>query len=429
VNPARPAPARRATRREFIRISAALAGGLVTAAALEPVAAGPGDSSPVAGGGGGQGDPSDVGSLYPFIRSQATDGLPALSYLNPRFRSLPRWRRAARRRLLELLHYDPPPVDPRPMMIERVDAGDHYREHIEFQTTPELRVPAHVLAPKGLKGRAPAIVALHDHGGFYLWGREKLLDLPGEHPALTDFKRQYYAGRSIATDLVRQGYVVLVIDMFYWGERRMLLDSDAADWRERPPTISRERISQFNSRAGESEQLVGRSIYTAGFTWPGVIFHDDMRAVDYLLTRPEVDPGRIGCVGLSVGGFRSCHLAALDDRVKAAVVVGWMTSFPWQLRRHIRWTIGHTMLVPGLYREMDYPDVASLAAPKPLLVINGRKDRLFHPDGVEAAFDRLRRCYAKAGAPERCQTRWYDTPHEFNTEMQAEAWAFLKSHV
>ena len=87
------------------------------------------------------------------------------------------------------------------------------------------------------------------------------------------------------------------------------------------------------------------------------------------------------------------------------------------------------MLVPGLYHDLDYPDVASLAAPKPLLVINGRKDRLFHPGGVEAAFDRLRRCYAKAGAPERCQTRWYDTPHEFNDAMQAEAWAFLKSHV
>jgi dienelactone hydrolase len=222
---------------------------------------------------------------------------------------------------------------------------------------------------------------------------------------------------------------VIVIDMFYWGERRMMLDDDPPDWRDRPPSVSRERIAAFNKRAGESEQLVGRSIYTAGFTWPGVIFQDDIRTVDYLLTRPEVDPKRIGCVGLSVGGFRSCHLAALDDRVRAAVVVGWMTSFPWQLRRQVRWTIGHTMLVPGLYQEMDYPDVASLAAPKPILVINGRKDTLFHPEGVQAAFDKLHSCYEKAGAPDHCQTRWYDTPHEFNAEMQAEAWAFLKAHL
>ena len=67
-----------------------------------------------------------------------------------------------------------------------------------------------------------------------------------------------------------------------------------------------------------------------------------------------MDKKRLGCVGLSVGGFRSCHLAALDDRIKAAVVVGWMTSFPTQLKRHIVYSIGHTMLAPGLYRSLDH---------------------------------------------------------------------------
>ena len=278
--PARSAPVRRniapAARRFSVRTSVAIAAGhwlpgsVARASAITRASA---NVSPVpsslSAGGDGDAEPSDVGSLYPFIRSQATDGMPPLSYLNPRFRSLPRWRRAARGRLLELLHYNPPGVEPHPTLIERTDAGDHFREHLEFQTTPELRVPAHVLVPKGLKGRAPAIVALHDHGGFYFWGREKLLDLPGEHPVLTDFKRQYYAGRSIATELARQGYVVIVIDMFYWGERRMLLADDAADWRERPPTISRERIAAFNSRAGESEQSRGplhfhRRLHLAG---------------------------------------------------------------------------------------------------------------------------------------------------------------------
>jgi dienelactone hydrolase len=109
-----------------------------------------------------------------------------------------------------------------------------------------------------------------------------------------------------------------------------------AVWRDRPATIESGRVAEFNRRAGASEPLVGRTIYSAGFTWSGVMFTDDVRTVDYLITRPEVDPDRIGCVGLSVGGLRSCHLAALDDRIKAAVVVGWLASYPAQLNADYR---------------------------------------------------------------------------------------------
>jgi len=369
---------------------------------------------------------SDVGSLYPFIQKQADRNLPSLSYLNARNRDLAAWKRRARGRLLELLHYSPPPCDPAPERIAVIEREGYRQKELRISTTPDIRVPLSLLIPTGLTRRAPGIVALHDHGGFYLWGREKLIESDDEHPVLRDFKRQYYGGRSIASALARQGYVVAVIDMFYWGERRLILDGDGEDWKTRPRSITPARIAAFNQRAGESEQLVARTIYAAGFTWPGVMFWDDVRTVDYLLTRPEVDPDRIGCVGLSVGGLRSAHLAALHDRIKAAVVVGWMTSFPRQLKKHVRWTIGHTKLVPGLYRHMDYPDVAALAMPAALLVINGSRDALFHPDGVRASFERLSACYAKAGIPERLRTRLYDTPHEFNPEMQAEAWEWLR---
>ena len=372
---------------------------------------------------------SDVGSLFPFIQAQATGKEPRLSFLRHEFRSLPAWKRRARGRLLDLLHYAPAKCDPRPERLERIERGDYIEERITFNTTPDVRVPATVLIPRNVPLPAPAIVALHDHGGFYLWGREKLVETPGEHPVLTAFKKQYYGGRSIASDLARRGYVVIVIDMFYWGERRMLLDDDAADWRTRPASLTADRSEAFNRRAGQNEDLTGRTIAAAGFTWPGVMFWDDIRTVDYLLTRPEVDPARIACVGLSVGGLRSCHLAALDDRIKAAVVVGWMTSFPAQLRHHIRYTIGPTMLVPGLYRDLDYPDVASLAMPTPLLVINGSKDTLFDPAGVRAAFEKLTICYRKAGIPDRLRVRLYDTPHEFNAEMQAEAWDWLQQRL
>jgi dienelactone hydrolase len=406
------------TRRRFLHQT--VAGAVTTMAGLPAATAA--DAPPPAEPG------SDIGSLYPFVRSQAPSGEFPLSFLRPEFTDLAAWKRQARGKLLELLHYAPAPTDPRAETVERVDRGDYVQEKVYFNTTPAIRVPAFVLLPRNARGRAPGIVALHDHGGFYFWGKEKLLELGGEHPVLTDFKRQYYGGRSIASDLARAGYVVVVIDMFYWGERRMLLADDPADWRDRPPGITPERIAAFNRRSGD-EQLLARTIFAAGFTWAGVMYWDDIRTVDYLASRPEVDPARIGCVGLSIGGLRTIHLAALDDRIKAAAAVGWMTSFPPQLERKIRNTIGFTKLVPGLYRYLDYPDVATLAMPTPLLVINGSKDALFEPSGVHASFEKLAACYRKAGVPDHVRTSLYDTPHEFNREMQAEAWSWLARHL
>jgi len=290
-------------------------------------------------------------------------------------------------------------------------------------------VPAYVLIPKNVKLPAPGIVALHDHGGFYLWGKEKLVETEDEHPVLGNFKRELYEGKSIAAELARQGYVVIVIDMFYWGERRMILDDDSIAFRERPKTLTNEEIAAFNRRSSQSEQLVARSLMAAGITWPGILLWDDLRTVDYLASRPEVDKKRLGCVGLSVGGYRSFLLAALDERIKAAVDVGWMTSFATQLRRQVIHSIGFTFHIIGLYRYLDMPDLAALIAPRSVLVINGSKDGLFAPDGVRAAFEKIGRCYAKAQASERQKCSMYDAPHEFNLKMQEEAWAWLKRWV
>ena len=373
-----------------------------------------------------QAQAQDVGNHYPFIESLAV-AKPSLSWLEPRFTNLAAWKREARARYLDLLHYAPAKVDPRAEVLFKKDRGEYTLESIVFSTTPVLRVPAFVLAPRNVqRKRLPAIVALHDHGGFYMWGKEKLVHVEGEHEVLTRFKETYYAGRNIAEDLARSGYVVIVIDMHYWGDRRMILSDDAVDWRDRPATLTADRIQKFNQRSGAGEQLMSRTIQTAGATWPGIMLWDDIRTVDYLLTRPDVDPKRIGCVGLSVGGLRACYLTAADARVKAGVIGCWMTSFPAQLKHKINNTIGHTKIIPGLYRYLDYPDLASLAMPSALLVLNGGKDALFEPAGVQAAYDKLKACYRKAGIAERIQCSLYpDAPHEFNAAMQAEAWKFL----
>jgi dienelactone hydrolase len=170
---------------------------------------------------------------------------------------------------------------------------------------------------------------------------------------------------------------------------------------------------------------VARSLLAAGITWPGVMLWDDLRSLDYLAARPEVDPRRLASVGLSVGGYRSFVLAALDPRIKAAIDVGWMSSFGTHIRRHVINSIGLTFHIPGLYRYLDLPDLAALVAPRSLLVINGSRDQLFPPEGVRAAFEKIERCFSKAGAPNRQQCRLYDAPHQFNVEMQTHAWEWL----
>ena len=372
---------------------------------------------------------SHIGNLYPFVKGQADRSTLELSFLRPEFKSLEKWQPAARNRILEHLFYAPPPVAPQPQVIRRTDKGAYVEEYLTFQTTPDLRVPAYVLVPAKAKLPAPGVVVLHSHDGVYLWGKEKVVATDGEHPYLTAFKGRSYGGRSIAVELVNQGYVVVSIDAFYWGERRMLLDDDPAAYRERPQSMTDKEIQAFNQRASQNESLIARSLFTAGITWPGVLLWDDIRTLDYLASRPEVDPRRLACVGLSLGGYRSFLLAALDNRIKAAVDVGWMTSFATQIKQHVMNTVGLSFHVNGLYRYMDLPDMAALIAPRAVLVINGSRDRLFALDGVKAAFEKIARCYDKAGAPERQRTRLYDAPHEFNLEMQAEAWDWLRRWV
>ena len=374
-------------------------------------------------------DEPHIGSLYPFVQKQADSAPQALSFLRPEFRSLPAWQKRARARVFERLMYSPAPHVPTAEVVRKTEHPDYVREDLLLQTTPDLRVPAFVLVPKKAKLPAPGVVALHDHGGFYLWGRDKIFAAEGEHPVLTAFRARYYSGRSIAAELARQGYVVVAIDMFYWGERRLLYAADPTAIRDRTLALTQADIDAFNRRCSQNEQLVARSLYTAGISWPGVMLWDDLRTLDYLARRPEVDPKRLACVGLSVGGYRSFMLAALEPRIKAAVAVGWMTSFPKQVRRHVISTVGLTFHIAGLLHDLDLPDLAALAAPRALMVINGSRDGLFHPDGVKAAFAKIEACYEKAKASDRQACKMYDAPHEFNADMQGAAWEWLKRWV
>ena len=361
---------------------------------------------------------SALGNLYPFIKRQQEKTRQGLAFLHRRSKDLEAWKAEGRAKIFELMSYRPEAVNPKPRVLDRIDRGDYIREQLTFWTTPDVEVPAYFFIPKRAKFPVPAVVALHDHGGFYYWGKEKLVETDGEHPMLAAYRKEYYDGASFPAMLAQRGYAVIVIDMFYHGERRLILDEDLENHtNDRSKVEPEEIIRKINQRAGSSEAVVLRNILYSGFTWGGVQAWDDIRTVDYLQTRPEVDSNRIACAGLSLGGWRTVFLAGLDPRIKSACVVGWMTSFLYLIPHHEIYTVPSAM-IPGLLEYLDYPDIATLAMPCPLLVVHGQQDTLFPPEGAKAAMDTLRQSYQAIGQPQRFNALIFEGPHKFPLAAQ-----------
>lgn len=370
---------------------------------------------------------ADSASLFPAIEAIAGADEFSHSFLNPRFRSTAQYRREGLNVLRDALSYRPPAVAPRAEVIDRADLGGFIREKVLFSTTPHFRIPAYVHIPKNRKGPLPAIVDLHSHGGMFIYGKEKVIDFGQNHPSLVEYHQQNYEGRPTATELVRRGYVVITIDAFPFGERRVMFDEDLKYGWERSK-YSVEDLKYLNGKCRTRESTIVKSLAYAGVTWPGIVAWDDMRTVDYLASRPEVDPKRIGCVGVSLGGYRSLLLSGLDERIAAACVVGFMSSVRPMIRRHMD-THSFVHFIPGVHAKLDLPDVVALRAPLPLLVQQCRRDGLFPLSGMEASVAKLDAIYKKAGAPKAFQSKFYDEKHIFNIAMQNDAFAWLGSHL
>lgn len=370
---------------------------------------------------------ADLGSLFQVVEQIAQDRKFTLSFPSDRFANVDQFRAEARAKIFELLCYHPPKVEPRAEILERVECDGYTREKITFATSPHTRVPAYVLIPHGLKGPAPAIVDLHSHGGMFMFGKEKVIDLGTNHPAMTKYHAENYSGRPTATELVKRGFVVITIDAFGFGERRIVLDADRDKAADRS-RLSLEEVVALNRKCAAKESTIAKSMAFAGLTWPGIVFWDDIRTVDYLTTRPEVDPSRIGCLGISMGGYRALYLMALDDRVKAGCITGFMSTVGPMLMAHID-THSWIHFLPGLHQYLDLPDVAALAIPRKLMVQQCRRDGLFPLSGMQESLTKIEKAYTAANLAPNFTCRFYDAPHQFTLEMQEEAFEWLKTHM
>ena len=376
----------------------------------------------------------DLANLYPLMDWMGGENTPRLSFLDPRWKSIEEWKRAARPVYRAHLSYDPKPLPLSAEPAGREERDGFTVERVRIKATANYDIPAWVLIPAKRNGRVPGIVAQHCHSGRYVWGHEKILSAPQDHPTLTTFRNGAY-GRPYAETLARRGYVVLVIDAFYFGERRLRVEeiepaTAPGEMRESLNALRKlERdtpvwFDAVNSLCSRYEQITAKTIFSSGATWPGMLVWDDMRAVDYLASRPEVDAKRIGALGLSIGGLRTARLAAADPRIKVACVTGWMTEFRSQLRNHLR---NHTWMayIPGLQKSLDLPDEVALTAPGALLVQQCGRDQLYPMEGMKGAVEKLSKIYAKAGIPERFKGTFYNVPHSFSPDMQEEAFTWI----
>lgn len=307
---------------------------------------------------------------------------------------------------------------------------------------------AWLLRPAGEQAALPGLLALHDHGGFTRFGREKLADGPTGVPSsasvsreeLVAFRDRYYGGRAVASDLARDGFAVLVHDAFGWGTRRTP-DTAIADRVHRSVDLQlagrREQARLRGVPAGEAtpgqrsellaaanESQLAKELGVLGTSFAGLVLRDDLIALDHLVATPGVRSGGVGCFGLSGGGARAVLLAAMDDRVRAAAVIAMMSTFAAVLDGHAdqhSWSF----LSPGLSRVGDWPELASLRTSMPLLVQYAEGDELFAPDGMRAAHEIITERYRSAAAPRRYTGEFHDAPHAFTSPMQAMASAWL----
>jgi dienelactone hydrolase len=307
-------------------------------------------------------------------------------------KSLEDWtahRETYRRQLFEMLSLDPQPPrsDLKAVVTGKVERDDFTVENLHFQSRPGLYVTANLYLPKNLTRPAPTILYLSGHGPVISNGVSYGNKVAYQHHGA------WFA---------RNGYICLVLDTLQLGEILGLHHG-----------THREGMWWWNSR---------------GYTPAGVEAWNCIRALDYLSTRPEVDTNRFGATGRSGGGAYSWWIAALDDRIKAAAPVAGITD----LHNHVvDGTVeGHCdcMFTVNTYR-WDYPQVAALVAPRPLLIVNTDADSIFPLDGVQRTHAQVRRIYELHKASDKLGLVIGPGPHKDTQDLQVPVFRWFNKHL
>lgn len=336
-----------------------------------------------------------------------------LSWENSGIKNFNKWRKKARQKVFDCMLMPPPaPSHGYETKVLYEEQRDGYKARkIEIRLSRYYTVPAYVLIPDG-KGPFPAVNALHDHGAHLFIGKEKMIrPLACETDEVKRDAEEWsvgYGGQFLGDYLAKHGYVVYSADAPMWGER-----------------------GQMEGARRDKYDMIAGNMMMYGIDLSAWMTYDDISGTEFLAQMPEVDSKRIGCVGWSMGGYRSWMLAALSDRIQASASVCWMVTTDEQMSFKYKRTEngGFANCLPGLRRWLDYPDIASLACPKAMLLINGEKDKLFPVPGVKKAFDKLHAIWKSQHAEDKLQTELWDIPHSCDKKAQQTILEFFQKHL
>ncbi len=289
-------------------------------------------------------------------------------FVAPATRELWEQRRAdIRRELWQLLGSLPPrPNRPNARMLSREERDGYTLEKFQFDNGAGAIVPGYLLLPLVHREKLPGILYCHWHGGQYDIGKEELF-------------RTNAVPAPPGPALAKRGYVVLAIDSYCFGERN-----------GKGPGGPHETGEAGELTASKFNLWVGRTLW-------GMIVRDDLMALDYLVSRPEVDPQRIGVTGISMGATRTWWIMALDERPRTGVAVACLTRYRNLIEHGGLNYHGIYYYVPGLLNHFDTEAVVALAAPRPLLFMTGDQDGGSPVDGIQSIETKVRPVYGLYG--------------------------------